>query len=72
MDEATNGEDVDAFRLRAREWLAATMPRLPDGMSNRQLVQQDEMGSGPAGSSGRSSTAGSQGSAFPPSTGGRD
>ena len=24
-------EDVESFRLRAREWLAATMPRLAPG-----------------------------------------
>ena len=44
MDEASTGEDVETFRLRARQWLAATMPRLPEGVDNRQLVEQDEMG----------------------------
>jgi alkylation response protein AidB-like acyl-CoA dehydrogenase len=37
-------EDVDAFRRRARQWLADTMPRLPEGVENFQLVQEDEMG----------------------------
>ncbi|HUD16473.1 MAG TPA: acyl-CoA dehydrogenase family protein, partial [Acidimicrobiales bacterium] len=37
-------EDVEAFRLRARAWLAETMPRLPEGMDNFHLVQEDEMG----------------------------
>jgi alkylation response protein AidB-like acyl-CoA dehydrogenase len=37
-------EDVDAFRLRARAWLAEAMPRLPEGMENFHLVQEDEMG----------------------------
>jgi alkylation response protein AidB-like acyl-CoA dehydrogenase len=37
-------EDVDAFRLRARAWLADTLPRLPEGMENFHLVQEDEMG----------------------------
>jgi alkylation response protein AidB-like acyl-CoA dehydrogenase len=44
MDEASTGEDLETFRLRARQWLAATMPRLPEGVDNRQLVEQDEMG----------------------------
>jgi len=44
MDDATEVEDVGAFRLRARQWLAQAMPRLPRGIDNRQLVQQDEMG----------------------------
>jgi alkylation response protein AidB-like acyl-CoA dehydrogenase len=37
-------EDVEAFRLRARAWLADTLPRLPEGMENFHLVQEDEMG----------------------------
>lgn len=37
-------EDVDTFRLRARAWLAEAMPRLPEGMENYHLVQEDEMG----------------------------
>jgi len=37
-------EDVDVFRRRARQWLADTMPRLPEGVENFQLVQEDEMG----------------------------
>ena len=37
-------EDVDAFRLRARAWLAEAMPRLPEGVENFHLVQEDEMG----------------------------
>jgi alkylation response protein AidB-like acyl-CoA dehydrogenase len=44
MDEVTAGEDVDAFRLRARQWLADAMPRLPEGVDNRHLAQEDEMG----------------------------
>ena len=44
MDEVTTDKDVETFRLRARQWLAETMPRLPEGMDNRQLVQLDEMG----------------------------
>jgi alkylation response protein AidB-like acyl-CoA dehydrogenase len=30
MPEATEMESVESFRLRAREWLAANMPRLPE------------------------------------------
>ncbi|HUD15767.1 MAG TPA: acyl-CoA dehydrogenase family protein [Acidimicrobiales bacterium] len=37
-------EDVGAFRRRASQWLADTMPRLPEGVENFQLVQEDEMG----------------------------
>jgi alkylation response protein AidB-like acyl-CoA dehydrogenase len=37
-------EDVEVFRQRARQWLADTMPRLPEGVENFQLVQEDEMG----------------------------
>ncbi len=44
MDETTTGEGIDAFRLRAREWLAGAMPRLPEGADNRQMLQDDEMG----------------------------
>ena len=29
----TDIEDVEAFRLRAREWITANLPRLPDGAS---------------------------------------
>jgi alkylation response protein AidB-like acyl-CoA dehydrogenase len=36
-------EDVEAFRARARGWLAATMPRL-EGGTNSQLMAADEMG----------------------------
>ena len=34
MNDATELEDVESFRLRARAWLAETMPRLPDGLDN--------------------------------------
>ena len=40
----TDDEDVEAFRLRARQWLKATMPPLPDGADNRQLSWADESG----------------------------
>ena len=35
---------IDAFRLRAREWLAEAMPRLPEGRDNASWSQEDEMG----------------------------
>ncbi|MHB1583332.1 MAG: acyl-CoA dehydrogenase family protein [Acidimicrobiales bacterium] len=41
-DEPT--EDVEAFRRRAREWLAEHMPRLPDGVDNYHLMRDDEFG----------------------------
>src|SRR3984957_10782140 len=44
MGDASTGEDVEASRLRARQWLADTMPHLPEGVDNRQLVEKDEMG----------------------------
>jgi alkylation response protein AidB-like acyl-CoA dehydrogenase len=37
-------EDVEAFRLRARAWLADYMPRLAEGQNNSQLMAIDEMG----------------------------
>jgi alkylation response protein AidB-like acyl-CoA dehydrogenase len=37
-------EDVEAFRLRARQWLAANMPRLPEGVDNLHLMREDEFG----------------------------
>ena len=41
-DEGT--EDIEEFRLRARSWLAANMPRLADGQSNAVLAREDESG----------------------------
>jgi alkylation response protein AidB-like acyl-CoA dehydrogenase len=43
MDAAVDGEELEAYRLRARAWLAETMPRLPEGQDNWQLTQEDEM-----------------------------
>ena len=43
MDAAVDAEELEAYRLRARAWLAETMPRLPDGKDNWQLTQEDEM-----------------------------
>src|ERR1039458_9296479 len=37
-------EDLEAFRLRARAWLADNMPRLKEGQANHQLMALDEMG----------------------------
>ncbi|HEX3842289.1 MAG TPA: acyl-CoA dehydrogenase family protein [Acidimicrobiales bacterium] len=39
-----SAESVDAFRARARQWLADTMPRLPDGATNHLLSRDDESG----------------------------
>jgi alkylation response protein AidB-like acyl-CoA dehydrogenase len=44
VPDPTVTEDVEAFRLRARRWLAESMPRLPEGTENRYLQQEDEMG----------------------------
>jgi len=43
MDAAVDAEELEAYRFRARAWLAETMPRLPDGKDNWQLTQEDEM-----------------------------
>jgi alkylation response protein AidB-like acyl-CoA dehydrogenase len=43
MDAVVDTEELEAYRLRARAWLAETMPRLPDGQDNWQLTQEDEM-----------------------------
>ena len=37
-------EDIESFRLRARQWLARSMPRLPEGTDNQSLLQHDEDG----------------------------
>jgi alkylation response protein AidB-like acyl-CoA dehydrogenase len=37
-------EDLEAFRLRARAWLAENMPLLKEGQANHQLMALDEMG----------------------------
>jgi alkylation response protein AidB-like acyl-CoA dehydrogenase len=43
MATDTGTEDVEAFRLRAREWLAGNMPLL-NGRNNSHLMAEDEMG----------------------------
>ncbi len=43
MDDGVDPDELEAFRLRARTWLAETMPRLPEGRDNWQLAQDDEM-----------------------------
>ncbi len=42
--ETGSQEPLDAFRLRARAWLAEAMPPLPEGYTNQQLARQDESG----------------------------
>src|ERR1700724_1272661 len=42
--ENEGAESVDAFRARARAWLADTMPRLPEGMTNHQLAREEDSG----------------------------
>ena len=37
-------EDVETFRLRAREWLAERMPRLDSGVTNSRIMMEDELG----------------------------
>jgi alkylation response protein AidB-like acyl-CoA dehydrogenase len=43
VEAAVDPEELEAYRLRARTWLAETMPRLPEGKDNWQLAQEDEM-----------------------------
>jgi alkylation response protein AidB-like acyl-CoA dehydrogenase len=43
VDIASGPEDLEAFRLRARAWLAESMPRL-EGRTNAQLATEDEDG----------------------------
>jgi alkylation response protein AidB-like acyl-CoA dehydrogenase len=43
IDAAVDPEELEAYRLRARAWLAESMPRLPEGVDNWQLTQEDEM-----------------------------
>jgi alkylation response protein AidB-like acyl-CoA dehydrogenase len=43
LDTASDAEDLEAFRLRARSWLAESLPRL-DGRTNQQLATEDEDG----------------------------
>ncbi len=42
MPDRAATEDVEAFRLRARAWLADNVPRLPEGVENHQLMVVDE------------------------------
>jgi alkylation response protein AidB-like acyl-CoA dehydrogenase len=37
-------ESVEAFRARAREWLASSLPRLVPGYDNKRLMDEDESG----------------------------
>jgi alkylation response protein AidB-like acyl-CoA dehydrogenase len=41
QDEAP-AEEIDAFRLSARAWLAENMPLLPEGVDNHRLTLEDE------------------------------
>ena len=44
MDAVVSLDELEAYRLKARAWLAETLPRLPEGKNNWQLAQEDEMG----------------------------
>jgi alkylation response protein AidB-like acyl-CoA dehydrogenase len=43
-ESAPGSEDLESFRLRAREWLRDNMPPLPEGKNNAQLSREDETG----------------------------
>ncbi len=70
-DAGTDSEDVEAFRLRARAWLAENLPLLPEGVDNRQLSLADDTGGRARRLQRSCSTAGSPASASPPSTAAR-
>jgi alkylation response protein AidB-like acyl-CoA dehydrogenase len=42
-DAPVGAEELDAYRRRARSWLAEHMPPLPEGVDNWQLTHEDEM-----------------------------
>ncbi len=42
-DAPVDAEELDAYRLRARSWLAENLPPLPEGVDNWQLNHDDEM-----------------------------
>jgi alkylation response protein AidB-like acyl-CoA dehydrogenase len=44
IDTNADTEDVEAFRLRARGWMAENLPLLPEGVDNRQLSLADDTG----------------------------
>jgi alkylation response protein AidB-like acyl-CoA dehydrogenase len=64
-------EDLASFRLRARQWLAENMPRLPDGADNQSLLHEDEYGVRARELQRRLHEAGFAGLCFPTMYGGR-
>ncbi len=64
-------EDLDSFRLRAREWFAANMPRLPSGKTNAQLSREDETGEWAKGLQRKLFEGGFAGLCFPRQYGGQ-
>jgi alkylation response protein AidB-like acyl-CoA dehydrogenase len=71
VSEPQAPEDIAPFRLRAREWLAAHMPRLPEGADNQSLLEQDEDGAGARALQRRLYAAGFAGLCFPTEYGGQ-
>ena len=64
-------DDLEAFRLRARSFLAGNLPRL-DGRDPHQLMQEDERGTRARELQRILVDGGFAGLCFPSSTGGRD
>jgi alkylation response protein AidB-like acyl-CoA dehydrogenase len=64
-------EDIESFRLRAREWLAQNMPLLPAGADNQSLLRDDEYGLGARELQRRLCEAGFAGLCFPVEYGGQ-
>jgi alkylation response protein AidB-like acyl-CoA dehydrogenase len=64
-------EAVVAFRRRARQWLAANMPRLPAGTDNQSLLEQDEYGARARALQRQLFDAGFAGLCFPTAYGGQ-
>ena len=71
MDDQTTAEDIDSFRLLARQWLAEVMPLLPEGRNNAQLAAEDEMGERARRLQGLLFEGGFAGICFPTEYGGR-
>ncbi len=64
-------EDLESFRARAREWLRANMPLLPEGKNNAQLSREDETGQWAKGLQRRLHEGGFAGICFPRRYGGQ-
>jgi alkylation response protein AidB-like acyl-CoA dehydrogenase len=65
-------EEVESFRLRARDWLRANMPLLPEGKNNAALYREDETGERAKGLQRTLFDGGFAGICFPRQYGGQE